>query len=87
MHRITFVLLIIVLIVGCAATTKITNDEKPEQKKSLTDTSQQGNMNTAIQFVKNESLPLGLALLLGFDKWLSHRREMMRLKAAVKSGD
>ncbi len=50
--------------------------------------SQQGGVNaavgqaTGVSFTKNQffALPLGLALLLGFDKWMSHRREMARIK-------
>lgn len=50
---------------------------------------QTGGVNTAVQgvtglsYTKRDALPVGLALLLAFDKWLSHRREMRRLKGNI----
>lgn len=35
---------------------------------------------TGLSFTQHGALPIGLALLLAFDKWLSHRREMTRLR-------
>lgn len=59
------------------STTSLPRTEKSEA-------TQQGLLNTAVQGVKgvelNQIMPFGLAMLLAFDKFLSHRREVMRIK-------
>lgn len=79
---------------GCAATAQtegfgLMPTSQPTEPASVA--SQAGGANTALQgitgvrYTKQDALPVGLALLLALDKWLSHRREMRRLKTAPLS--
>ena len=68
---------------GCAATARtegvgLVPTSQPAGPASVA--SQAGGVNTALQYTKQDALPVGLALLLALDKGLSHRREMTRLK-------
>jgi hypothetical protein len=74
---------------GCAATARterigLVPTSQPAGQASIA--SQAGGVNAAVQgvtgvrYTRQDALPVGLALLLALDKWLSHRREMTRLK-------
>ena len=87
-------LLALLAVGGCAALSKRTDTRPPPASSpsnqpvplSATQADQQGVLNAALGSIAvtgiavTQVMPLGLIPLMAFNIWLSHRREMARLK-------